>query len=86
MFLDLGIFIGSVAFLSYILYRQIKAQWFNSLLQKKMEGKDISHLTDSSEFDEIISSTIATIIKNYEKHKLKEEQKEDKKQTNNMYQ
>jgi len=82
---EIIIFIGGCIIIGYIIYRQIKAQWYNVLLQKKVSGVDISKIAGAAEFDNMINETLGTIITNYEKHKIKAKEKESKKH-DNMYQ
>lgn len=68
-----------------MIYRQIKAQWYNILLQKKMDGEDISKLVNSMKFEEEINGTLQSIIARYEESKVKVKEKKNKNH-DNMYQ
>ena len=77
------IFIICCLIISYIIYKTVKSQWYNILLERKMNGDDISHITNPTEFDEEIGEMINTIISKYEEAKTNIKSKE---KNDNMFQ
>jgi ABC-type dipeptide/oligopeptide/nickel transport system permease component len=82
MWYDYVIVLIGCALIGFLIYRQVSSQWYNILLNRKMNGENIEHITRSTEIDDTIKHMIKTIIHNYESKK--EEMEEEK--NDEMYQ
>ena len=66
------------------MYRQIRDMMYNTLVSRKMQGKDITGFPKFKEFEEQINGMTQEIIENYEHAKHKSKKKNNKE--DNMFQ